>query len=66
MQYLTKSASLNLDLMQKKRYGILLRKLFRHTVRKTFCKFETGGRELAKGLRSLEQFNETVIGQNNF
>ena len=29
-------------------------------------KFETEGRELAKNLRSLEQFILTVKGQNNF
>ena len=29
-------------------------------------KFETEGREFAKFLRSLEQFIQTVTGQNNF
>ena len=29
-------------------------------------KFEAEGRELAKVLRSLEQFIQTVKGQNNF
>ena len=29
-------------------------------------KFETEGREFAKFLRSLEQFIQTVKGQNNF
>ena len=29
-------------------------------------KFETEGREFAKILRSLEQFVQTVKGQNNF
>ena len=29
-------------------------------------KFEAEGREFAKILRSLEQFIQTVIGQNNF
>ena len=29
-------------------------------------KFEAGGREFAKILRSLEQFIQTVKGQNNF
>ena len=29
-------------------------------------KFETEGRELARILRSLEQFIQTVKGQNNF
>ena len=48
-------------------------KLLRHTVR-TNCpidrekllKFEAEGRELGKFLRSLEQFIQTVKGQNNF
>ena len=53
--------------------GILLPKLFWHTVRKNcssdrekLLKFEAEGRELAKFLRSLEQFMQTVKGQNNF
>ena len=29
-------------------------------------KFEAGGREFAKLMRSLEQFIQTVKGQNNF
>ena len=29
-------------------------------------KFEAEGREFAKNLRSLEQFIQTVKGQNNF
>ena len=29
-------------------------------------KFEAGEREFAEKLRSLEQFNQTVKGQNNF
>ena len=48
-------------------------KLFLHTVRKKcssdrekFLKFEAEGREFAKVLRSLEQFIQTVKGQNNF
>ena len=53
--------------------GILLPKLFRPTVRKKcssdrekLLKFEAEGREFAKFLRSLEQFIQTVKGQNNF
>ena len=51
--------------------GILLLKLFRPTVRKKcsidqakVLKFEAKGREFAKFLRSLEQFIQTVKGQN--
>ena len=51
----------------------LLPKLFRPTVRKKcssdqekLLKFEAKGREFAKLLRSLEQFIQTVKGQNNF
>ena len=53
--------------------GILLPKLFRPTVRKNcfsdrekLLKFEAERREFAKILRSLEQFIQTVKGQNNF
>ena len=53
--------------------GILLQKLFRPTVRKNcssdrekLLKFEAEGREFEKFLRSLEQFIQTVKGQNNF
>ena len=53
--------------------GILLPKLFWPTVRKNcssdrekLLKFEADGREFAKFLRSLEQFIQTVKGQNNF
>ena len=53
--------------------GILLPKLFWPTVRKKnssdrekLLKFEAEGREFAKFLRSLEQFIQTVKGQNNF
>ena len=53
--------------------GILLPKLFLPTVRKNCSsdrekrlKFEAEGREFAKYLRSLEQFIQTVKGQNNF
>ena len=50
----------------------LLAKLFRPTVRKNgskieknLLKFEAEGREFAKILRLLEQFIQTVKGQNN-
>ena len=53
--------------------GILLPKLFLPTVRKKcssdgekLLKFEAEGREFSKFLRSLEQFIQTVKGQNNF
>ena len=53
--------------------GILLPKLFSPTVRKKcssdrekLLKFEAEGREFLKFLRSLEQFIQTVKGQNNF
>ena len=53
--------------------GILLPKLFWPTVRKNcssdrvkLLKFKAEGREFAKFLRSLEQFIQTVKGQNNF
>ena len=53
--------------------GILLPKLFSPTVRKNCSsdqekrlKFEAEGREFVKFLRSLEQFIQTVKGQNNF
>ena len=51
----------------------MLSKLFLPTVRKKcssdrekLLKFETEGREFAKFLRSLEQFIQTIKGQNNF
>ena len=54
-------------------YGILLPKLSWPTVRKNsssdrekLLKFEAEGREFAKFLGSLEQFIQTVKGQNNF
>ena len=34
--------------------------------RENFLKFEAEGREFAKFLRSLEQFIQTLKGQNNF
>ena len=53
--------------------GILLPKLFWPTVRKKcssdqekLFKFEDEGQEFAKSLRALEQFIQTVKGQNNF
>ena len=53
--------------------GILLPKLFRPTVRKNCSidreknlKFDAEGREFERNLRSLEQFVQTVKGQNNF
>ena len=57
----------------QKRNGILLPKLFWPIVRKKcssdrekFLKLEAEGREFANILRSLEQFVQTVKGQNNF
>ena len=54
------------------RNGILLPKLFWPTVKKNcssdqenLLKFETEVREFAKFLRSLEQFIQTVNGQNS-
>ena len=53
--------------------GILSPKLFWPTVRKKnssdrekLLKFEAERREFSKFLRSLEQFIQTVKGQNNF
>ena len=53
--------------------GILFPKLFWPTVRKTcssdrekLLNFEAEGREFAKCLISLEQFIQTVKGQDNF
>ena len=55
------------------RNGILSPKKFWPTVRKNYSsdrekllKFEAEGGEFAKFLRSLEQFIQTVKGQNNF
>ena len=57
----------------RERNGILLPKLFLPTVRKKcssdrekLLKFEAEGQEFEKVLRSLEQFIQTVKGQNNF
>ena len=53
--------------------GIFLQKLFWSTVRKNcsserekLLKFEAEGWKFVKFLRSLEQFIQTVRGQNNF
>ena len=53
--------------------GILLPKLFWPTVRRNYSsdreenlKFEAEGREFAKILQPLQQFVQTVKGQNNF
>ena len=53
--------------------GILFPKLLRPTARKKcnsdrekHLKFEAEGLDFAKNFRSLEQFIQTVIGQNNF
>ena len=61
------------NIKQAKRNGILLPKLFWPTVRKNcssdqkkLLKFEAEGQEFEKFLRSLEQFIQTVKGQNNF
>ena len=57
----------------KRRNGILLTKLFWHTVRKNcssdrekLSKFEAENWELAKILTSLAQFIQAVNGQKNF
>ena len=54
-------------------FGILLPKSFSPPVRKIcssdqekLWKFEAEGREFSNFLRSLEQFIQTVKGQNNF
>ena len=59
--------------MQKGISGILLSKLFWPNVRKNCSgvreknlKFEAESQDFAKMLRSLEQFIQTVKGQNNF
>ena len=66
--------SLSFDKYQIMRLGngILLPKLFWPTVRKNcsidrekLLKFEAESQEFAKNLRSLEQFIQTVKGQNN-
>ena len=62
-----------LEQKENDKNGILLPKLFWPTVRKNcssdrekLLKFEAEGRKFAKFLRSLEQFVQTVKGQNNF
>jgi hypothetical protein len=68
---------LDFNKKRKKRYGIrngiLLPKLFWPTVRKNcsidwekLLKLEAESREFPKNFRSLEQFIQTVKGQNNF
>ena len=59
--------------ISKFKNGILLPEFFWPTVRKKcssdreqLLKFEAEGQEFAKFLRSLEQFIQTVKGQNNF
>ena len=59
--------------LEKDKNGILLPKLFWPTVwkncssdREKLLKFEAESREFSKILRSLEQFIQTVKGQNNF
>ena len=61
------------DLQEVTSNGILLPKLFWPIVRKNcssdqekLLKFKVEGRDFAKRLRSLEQFIQTVKGQNNF
>ena len=61
------------NVLCSRRNGIFLPKLFQPTVRKNcssdpekLLKFEAEGREFPKILRSLEQFIQTVKGQNNF
>ena len=63
----------NIYSLKIKDFSILLPKLFWPTVRKKcfsdrekLLKFEAEGREFEKNLRSLEQFIQTVKGQNNF
>ena len=63
----------NLATSSKVSNGILLPKLFRPTVRKNcssdqekLLKFGAEGREFEIFSRSLEQFIQTVKGQNNF
>ena len=59
--------------MKRKALIILFTKLFSPTVRNNctsdqekLLQFEAEGREFSKFLRSLEQFIQTVKGQNNF
>ena len=66
------SSSIDMKNVVKCWNGILLPKLFWPTVRKNcssdrekLLKFEAEGFEFAKILRSLEQFFQTVKGQNN-
>ena len=68
---LSNGTDCNIDDLE--RNGILLPKLLRPTMRKNcssnpdfFLKFEAEGQEFTKFLKSLEQFTQTVEGQNNF
>ena len=67
------SQRLLFNLVQSSNNGILLPKLFWPTERKNcfsdrekLLKFEIEGQEFAKFLQSLEQYIQTVKGQNNF
>ena len=62
-----------LKYMDRTSFGILLPKLFWPTVRKNcssgrekLSNIKAEGREFAKILGSIEQFIQTVKGQNNF
>ena len=46
--------------------GLLLEKIVQRSHWEKLLKFEAEGQEFAKVLRSLEQFVQTVKGQNNF
>ena len=66
------SSTIGFRVMKLRKNGILLPKLFWPTVRKNcssdrekLLKFKAEGREFSKFLRSLEQFIQTVKGQNN-
>ena len=66
-------ALVSIKIIVKERNGILLPKLFWPAVRKkcssdleTLLTFEAEGWEFVKMLGSLEQFIQTVKGQNNY
>ena len=68
-----KTSNKNQRIGQGEKNGILLPKLFWPSMRKNcssdwekLLKFEAEDWEFAKILRSLEQFIQTVKGQNNF
>ena len=70
---MTKRNCLSPQYLEKLENDILLPKLFWPSVRKNcssdrekLLKFEAEGWEFSKFLRSLEQFIQTVKGQNNF